>query len=91
MQEHWNVDETASKGADYKAWLWTFVARRFTVFAVRPIRGATALDDILGDDFQGIVTYDRAKMYWQMGKLQWCRPHVKWDFQAMIDTSRKRA
>jgi len=45
MQEHLNIDETASKEADRKAWLWTFVARRFTVFAMRPTREATALDD----------------------------------------------
>jgi transposase len=91
VQEHLNIDETANKEADHKAWLWTFVARRFTVFAVRPTREATALDDFLGDDFQGIVTCDRAKMYWQMGRLQWCWAHLKRDFQAMIDTGRKRA
>ena len=90
-QEHLNIDETASKEADRKTWLWTFVARRFTVFAVRPTREATALDDFLGDDFQGIVTCDRAKMYWQVGRLQWCWAHLKRDFQAMIDTGCKRA
>jgi transposase len=90
-QEHLNIDETASKEADRKAWLWTFVARRFTVFAMRPTREATALDDFLGDAFQGIVTCDRAKMYWQVGRLQWCWAHLKRDFQAMIDTGRKRA
>jgi hypothetical protein len=57
-----NIDETASKEADRKTWLWTFVTRRFTVFAVRPTREATALDDFLGDDFQGIVACDRAKL-----------------------------
>jgi transposase len=90
-QAHLNIDETASREADRKAWLWTFVARRFTVFAMRPTREATALDDFLGDDFQGIVTCDRAKMYWQVGRLQWCWAHLKRDFQAMIDTGRKRA
>lgn len=32
-----------------------------------------------------IVTCDRAKMYWQVGRLQWCWAHLKRDLQAMID------
>lgn len=90
-QEHLNIDETATKQENRKAWLWTFVARRFTVFSVRPTREATALDAFLGEDFQGVVTCDRAKMYWQVGRLQWCWAHLKRDFQAMIDSGNKRA
>ena len=28
---------------------------------------------------------DRAKMYWQVGRLQWCWAHLKRDFQAIVD------
>jgi transposase len=90
-QDRLNIDETVTKQGDGKAWLWTFVARRFTVFAVRPTREATALDDLLGNEFHGVVTCDRAKMYWQMGRLQWCWAHLKRDFQAMIDCGNNRA
>ena len=90
-QEHLNIDETATKEENGKAWLWTFVARLFTVFAVRATREATALGVFLTDKFQGIVTCDRAKMYWQVGRLQWCWAHLKRDFQAMIDSRNKRA
>ena len=90
-QEHLNIDETATKQENGKAWLWTFVARLFTVFAVRATREATALSDFLTEKFHGIVTCDRAKMYWQVGRLQWCWAHLKRDFQAMIDTGDKRA
>ena len=86
-QEHLNIDETATKEENGKAWLWTFVARLFTVFAVRATREATALGVFLGEKFHGIVTCDRAKMYWQVGRLQWCWAHLKRDFQAMIDTA----
>jgi transposase len=72
IQEHLNIDETATKEENGKAWLWTFVARLFTVFAVRATREATALRVFLTEKFQGIVTCDRAKMYWQVGRLQWC-------------------
>ncbi len=90
-QEHLNIDETATKQENGKAWLWTFVARTFTVFAVRATREATALGVFLGDAFQGIVTCDRAKMYWRVKALQWCWAHLKRDFQAMIDTGNPRS
>jgi len=90
-QEHLNIDEISTKEANGKAWLWTFVAGMFTVFAVRATREATALSVFLTEKFQGIVTCDRAKMYWQVGRLQWCWAHLKRDFQAMIDTRNPRS
>ena len=90
-QEQLNIDETGTKEENGKAWLWTFVARLFTVFAVRATREATALTTFLGDKFRGIVTCDRAKMYWHLGQLQWCWAHLKRDFQAMIDSGDHRA
>jgi transposase len=84
-QEHLNADETATKEQNGKAWLWTFVARTFTVFAVRATRAATAVDELLTDAFGGIVTCDRAKMYWRVGRIQWCWAHLKRDFQGLID------
>ena len=85
-QEQLSIDETATKEQNRKAWLWTFVARSFTVFAVRATREATALADLLGETFCGIVTCDRAKMYWRVDRLQWCWAHLKRDFQALIDS-----
>jgi len=67
------------------------VARLFTVFTVRPTREATALNVFLTEKFHGVVTCDRAKMYWQVERLQWCWAHLKRDFQAMIDSRDKRA
>jgi len=90
-QEHLNADETPTKEQNGKAWLWTFVARMFTVFAVRPTREATAVDELLTDAFGGIVTCDRAKMYWRVGRLQWCWAHLKRDFQALIDRGDNQA
>jgi transposase len=85
-QPHLNIDESPTKEAAKKSWLWTFVARPFTVFAVRATRAATALSDLLTDRFQGLVTCDRAKMYWSCGRLQWCWSHLKRDIQALIDS-----
>lgn len=90
-QEQLSIDETGTKEENGKAWLWTFVARMFTVFAVRATREATALTTLLGEQFRGIVNCDRAKMYWHLGCLQWCWAHLKRDFQAMIDSGDSRA
>jgi transposase len=49
------------------------------------------LTQFLGAAFHGIVTCDRAKMYWHLGRLQWCWAHLRRDFQAMIDSRDKRA
>jgi len=83
-----NGDESPTQQAQTKAWLWTFVAQTFTVFALRGSRAATTLTELLGENFAGVMNCDRAKMYWQLGntgQLQWCWAHLKRDFQALID------
>jgi transposase len=80
-----NGDESPTKEANAKAWLWTFVAGTFTVFALRGSRAATTISELLGDAFAGVMSCDRAKMYWQCGRLQWCWAHLKRDFQRLID------
>jgi len=79
------IDETPTKEGPSKAWLWGFVATTFTVFAIRTSRAATILGDLLTEQFSGVVNCDRAKMYWCLGRLQWCWAHLKRDFQALID------
>jgi len=85
-QPHLAIDESPTKQAATKAWLWTFVGRLFTVFAVRCTRAATVLTELLTDGFAGLVTCDRAKMYWMLGRLQWCWAHLNRDFQALADS-----
>ncbi|QDU59621.1 Transposase IS66 family protein [Planctomycetes bacterium Pan216] len=86
-QPQLGADETPTKQAGQKAWLWTFVASTFTLFTMRGSRAATVLTELLGATFSGVVMCDRAKMYWQLGRLQWCWAHLKRDFQALIDSS----
>ena len=80
-----HMDESPTKEANQKAWLWTVVARAFAVFAIFPSRAGTAVGKLLGESYAGIVNCDRAKMYWQLKRLQWCWAHLKRDFQALID------
>lgn len=79
------IDESPTKEARLKSWLWTFVASSYTVFALRTTRAATVLQDLLTEAFDGVVNCDRAKMYWRIGRPQWCWAHLKRDFQALID------
>lgn len=79
------IDESPTKQARQKSWLWTFVADTYTVFALRTTRAATVLKDLLTDAFDGVVNCDRAKMSWNVGRPQWCWAHLKRDFQALID------
>jgi transposase len=90
-EEHVNADETPTKEENGKAWLWTFVARLFAVFAVRGSRKATAVDQLLTAAYEGVVTCDRAKMYWRAGRIQWCWAHLGRDFQGLIDRGDNQA
>jgi len=79
------MDETPTKQANEKAWLWTAVTSAFAVFAVFSSRAATALPKLLGDEFKGIINCDRAKMYWRAKRLQWCWAHLSRDIQALVE------
>lgn len=85
-QEKLSIDESPTKQGPAKSWLWTCVAASFTVFAIRLTRAATVLQELLGDSYDGVTNCDRAKMYWMLGRLQWCWAHLKRDFQALIDS-----
>ena len=85
VQEQLGMDESPTKQGADKAWLWTAVAGRLTVFGVRLSRAATLVEAWLGEAFSGVITCDRAKMYWAHGRLQWCWAHLKRDFQALVD------
>ena len=55
------------------------------MFAIFSSRKGEALPKLLGDSFRGIVNCDRAKMYWQAERLQWCWAHLNRDCQALTD------
>lgn len=80
-----HVDESPTKQAHQKAWVWTFVATAFTFFAIRTSRSADCPKQLLGSAYAGVVHCDRAKMYFAFGRLQWCWAHLLRDFQGLID------
>lgn len=62
------IDESPTKQAQIKSWLWTFVASTLTVFSLRTTGAATVLQQLLTDGYDGVVNCDRAKMYWNIGR-----------------------
>lgn len=86
-----SIDESPTKQGQSKTWLWVMVARTFTFFVVRATKGAAVLEEVLTDEFRGIVNCDRAKAYWKRGRLQWCWAHLQRDFQALIDSKDNQA
>lgn len=80
-----HVDESPTKKGPAKAWVWTFVAQLFTVFACRLTRAAEVPKQLLGATFAGVINCDRARMYWAFGRLQNCCAHIQRDVQGRID------
>ncbi|MFG0261816.1 MAG: transposase [Novipirellula sp. JB048] len=86
-QEQLYVDESPTKEKRQKAWLWVAVAPMFAVFGIFADRSRQSLLALVGD-YQGIIlNCDRAKMYLDGKRLQWCWAHLKRDFQKLIDSS----
>jgi transposase len=80
------VDESPTKEKREKTWLWVAVASTFTVFGIFANRKRESLKAFIGD-YQGIIlNCDRAKMYFDGKRLQWCWAHLKRDIQKMIDS-----
>jgi transposase len=80
-----NLDETGTKQANQKGWIWVAATTAFTLFAIRMTRSAQVVRDLLGSDFDGIITTDRYGGYNDYGRRQVCWAHLLRDFQGLID------
>src|SRR5207237_5586627 len=62
-----HADETGWRIGGDTSWLWTFVAKTFTVYRIARSRGGDVIDAVLGRDFAGLLgrdgwaAYDRLK------------------------------
>jgi transposase len=80
------VDESPTKQQRLKAWLWVAGAPMFTVFVIFGNRSRKSLVSLVGDYSGIILNCDRAKMYLNGKRLQWCGAHLKRDIQKLIDS-----
>jgi transposase len=86
-QKQLYVDESPTKEKNSKAWLWVAVAPLFAVFGIFSNRSRQSLVSLVGDYSGVILNCDRAKMYLDGKRLQWCWAHLKRDIQKLIDSS----
>lgn len=82
-----NVDETTWWEQMRRGYLWVAVTQWVSVFVLRASRGAKVLRDLVGEEYGGVLTSDRAKAYnaRPLRQRQLCWAHLRRDFQAMID------
>ena len=57
------ADETGWREGRQRAWLWTVVTARVTVFAIRLSRRGQIAQELLGEHFWGGVVTDRWSAY----------------------------
>ena len=83
---HANVDETGWKEAGKRCWLWVAVSVASTVFMIAT-RSSKALNALLGETYQGLVTSDRFKAYLTLAveRRQICWAHLKRNWQAFSE------
>ena len=81
------LDETGWREGRTRAWLWVAVTAWVTVFVVRLSRGATVVQELLGERFCGILVTDRWSAYngYPTRWRQVCWAHLLRDFEAMIE------
>lgn len=82
-----NIDETGWKQANVRHWLWVSVTTLMTVFVISARRATEVWQQILGNNYGGIVGSDRYSAYNALDpeKRQLCWAHLKRDFQAFVD------
>ena len=81
------VDESPTKEKNTKAWLWVAVAPFFAVFGIFGNRKRESLQALVGNYAGIILNCDRAKMYLDGKKLQWCWSHLRRDIQKLIESN----
>ena len=87
---HIHIDETGWKVAGTNHWLWNFVNARLALYRIRRSRGRAVPQEIMSDNYQGIVLSDFLSAYDHCGRLrQRCLVHLKRDMKhvQLIDQS----
>ncbi|HIH19510.1 TPA: IS66 family transposase [Candidatus Micrarchaeota archaeon] len=71
-----NADETSRNVNGKVRWLWVFVSAASILYLAGRGRGKKAIEDVLGEDFKGILGCDGWKPYTLIKLLQRCWAHL---------------
>ncbi len=82
-----NADETGWPLGSKLNWLWVLVSPLFVVFKIGP-RTAQTLQEIIGENFNGILCCDRFRAYFKAhgGRFQFCWAHLIRNFIGLAST-----
>ena len=90
-----NADETGWRIGTLAAWLWVFTHQEVTVYTIRDNRSSETVVDILGEQFQGILTSDCYLAYDDRKLKEWlkqkCIGHLLKDLKGMQESKQGRA
>jgi transposase len=84
-----HADETGfGRCGKDRMWLWTAATRDTEAFRLLTGRGREQAEDLLGQDFGGILHRDRWKPYEKLtgATHQLCHSHIRRDFQSMLES-----
>ncbi len=85
------VDETGWKKKGLRHWLWTGVTEWLSFFRLTRRRSAEERKALLGPDYSGVVTSDRAGAYNDLERRQLCWAHLKRDLEAWMQRGGRAA
>lgn len=85
--EYVTMDETTWYEKSKKAWLWLTSTSDEAYFKIAANRSSEVVTEILGDDFDGIASSDRAKAYLVLdpSNRQVCWFHLSRNFQSKVE------
>jgi len=88
-----HADETGWRINGRSAWLWNFVTRSITYYAIRRSRGHGVVEEILGTFFPGVLVSDGLPTYdvVQVGGRQQCLAHLLRRAAALAETKTRGA
>jgi transposase len=94
-EPHLHIDETGGKENGKKRWIWCLRAGKFTVFHVDPSRGSIVLTNLLGENFDGIISCDFWGAYRKFERLtsvelQFCWAHLIREVKFLAESNDKK-
>jgi transposase len=94
QEDYLNVDETGHKENGERFWTWCFRASLYTVFKISPSRGSQVLEEVLGQEFDGVLGCDYFSAYRKYMKdfnvvVQFCLAHFIRDVKFMAEHPNK--
>jgi transposase len=82
-------DETSARMNGQRWWLWVFATTMTTLYVQRPSRGSEVIEEILGQDFAGLLGHDGWAPYDQLTEAthQQCLAHLIRRAKELLETA----